>query len=68
MSKKYELTNETVEFDEVTLYRIKALKDIPRYDVKKGDLGGWLEEESNLSQDGDCWAFGDAQVYENAKV
>jgi len=25
--------------------------------VRKGDLGGWVESESNLSQDGDGWIF-----------
>lgn len=46
--KKYELTNETKIFNGVELHRIKALKDFG--DVKKGDLGGWLEKEENLSQ------------------
>ena len=29
-------------------FRIKALKDIPRYSVEKGDLGGLVETEGNL--------------------
>lgn len=70
ISKKYELTNETKK---VTLscrtffvHRIKALKDFG--DVKKGDLGGWVEKESNLSQEGDCWIYDNAMVSENARV
>ena len=35
--------------------------------VKKGDLGGWIEKEDNLSQEGDCWVFGDAWVYGDAR-
>ena len=36
--------------------------------IKAGDLGGWIESESNLSQDGDCWVDDDSMVYGNAKV
>lgn len=46
--KKYELTDNTIEYNEKTLYQIKALKDF--VDVKAGDLGGYIEKESNLSQ------------------
>ncbi|WP_375616758.1 hypothetical protein [Bartonella sp. AP58NXGY] len=39
IKKKYELTDEKIEFDGyLTLYRIRALKDFG--DVKAGDLGG----------------------------
>lgn len=50
----------------ITLYRIEALKDFS--DVKKGDIGGWIEKGENLSQEGDCWVYGNAFVRENAKV
>ena len=71
MSKKYELTNESIELtkddgSKVTLYRIKALKDF--CDVKEGELGGWVESEDNLSQEGTCWVYEDAEVYGNARV
>lgn len=46
-----------------TLYQIEALKDFS--DVKSGDLGGWIEKESNLSQEGNCWVSGNAMVYGN---
>ena len=49
--KKYELTEEV---NKQGLHRIRALKDIPLYGVKKGDLGGFVERENNLSQEGDC--------------
>jgi carbonic anhydrase/acetyltransferase-like protein (isoleucine patch superfamily) len=70
--KKYKLTNETIEHFGKTLYRIKALKSFGI--VKKGELGGFIEKESNLSQDGDAWVYekalvcGDAQVHGNALV
>ena len=70
---KYELTDETqINIYDATLHRIRALRDIPRHGVREGDLGGWIESENNLSQDGDAWVaenaqvFGDAQVYGEA--
>lgn len=72
MDKKFELTDETIDFRGKTLYRIRALKDFG--DVKKGDLGGFVEKESNLSQKGNCWicdnakVFDDATIYNNAEI
>ena len=64
--KKFELTDETREWHGHTLHRIKALKKFGN--VKKGDLGGFIEKEDNLSQDGNCWIYDDAKVYDNAIV
>ncbi|WP_324019123.1 hypothetical protein [Aeromonas hydrophila] len=79
--KKYKLTNEhkTItrwlgrEEIESKLYRIEALIDFN--DIKKGDLGGWVESELNLSQDGLCWIYDEnstvsdkAIVSGNAKI
>lgn len=67
MEKKYIMTDETRTLKNGTiLHRIKAIRDFG--DVKKGDLGGFIEKEENLSHDGDCWVSGDAGVYENAKI
>lgn len=66
MNTKYELTDKTIEYDEKTLYQIRALKAFN--DVKAGDLGGWIEAEKNLSDDGNAWVYGDALVYGNARV
>lgn len=62
MEKKYEL----IESDIRGLHRIKALRDFG--DVKKGDVGGYVENEYNLSHDGECWIYYDAAVFENATV
>ena len=72
MSKKYELTEEVMEYEGLILHRIRAIKEFG--DVKKGDLGGWVESEKNLSQDDNCWVYdnakvyGDARIWDNAKV
>ena len=59
---KYKLTDKTQVVDGHTLYRIKALKNFS--DVKKEDLGGWIEKVENLSQEDNCWVYGNARVYE----
>ena len=66
MEKKYKLTNEIINVDGYTFYRIEALRDFS--DVKKGDKGGFVENEENLSQNGDCWVYNNAKVFDNAKV
>ncbi|WP_375637295.1 MULTISPECIES: hypothetical protein [unclassified Bartonella] len=66
IKKKYKLTDETIKVDRITLYRIRALKDFG--DVKKGDLGGWVESEWNLSHDDNCWVGGNACIYQNAYI
>ena len=65
--KKFELTAEFVTnvFGK-KLFRIKAL--VAFGNVEKGELGGFIEKEDNLSHDGDAWVFGNAQVYGNAQV
>ena len=64
--KKYELTNETIQIEGKKLYRIKALIDFG--DVKAGDLGGFIEKESNLSHLGNAWVYDNARVCGNARV
>ena len=66
MEKKYELTDEILEVGGRVLHRIKALRDFGN--VKKGDIGGWIEGQENLSHDDDCWVYGNARVYGEAKV
>ena len=67
---KYELvTADTITLNSrQTLTRIRALIDIPKYKVNKGDLGGYVKNEKNLSQRGTAWIGGNARVFDNAKV
>ena len=62
MNKKYQLIPSNIR----VLFRIKALRDF--VDVKKGDIGGYVQSEANLSHDGDCWVYDDAKVYGDAEV
>jgi len=64
--KKYKLTKECKERFGRKLYRIKALKNFN--DVKKGELGGFIEKIDNLSDRGDAWVYGDAEVYGELKI
>lgn len=64
--KKYEFTDETISVLGVTLKRIRAIRDFKN--VKKGDLGGFIEKEANLSHDDDAWIYDDAKVYNDAKI
>ena len=66
MENKYKLTDETINLCGKKLRRIKALKDFE--DVKKGDKGGFIEDEHNLSHDGNSWVCDNARVYSNAWV
>ena len=64
--KKYELTTNTIVHNGRTLYQIKALKNFGI--IREGDLGGYIESEKNLSQEGSAWVSDDAWVGDNAWV
>ena len=66
MEKKYKLTKDTIQINEKTLYRIKSLRDFGN--VKKGQLGGYIESEKNLSHFGNCWVYDNACVFDSALV
>ena len=63
--KKYELlVEDTITFLGVQLFRIKAL--ISFSGIEKGEVGGYVESEKNLSQSGNAWVSGNARVFGNA--
>jgi NDP-sugar pyrophosphorylase family protein len=66
--KKYKIlkNNYIIVYGGDKLYRIQSLRNFN--DVKKGNIGGWVQGEHNLSHEGKCWVFGDAMVYGNARV
>lgn len=67
MNKKFELIkDDTIVVRKHKLYRIRALIDFDN--VTAGDLGGYVANENNLSQMGNCWIFDDAKVFGKAHV
>ncbi len=73
MEQKYKLNLDiSLKVGEKTLYVIEAVRDFG--DVRAGDLGGFVEDENNLSHEGDCWiydaamAYGKGRVNRNAKI
>ena len=66
MNSKFTFTGETKFHLGTTLRRIKAIKSFG--DVSEGELGGWIEKESNLSEEGNAWVCGNAQVCGDARV
>ena len=66
MNKKYEFTH-IAHPQYPWLPRIRALQDI-REDVYAGDLGGFVQSEENLSQDGQSWIADNAFAAEEAYV
>lgn len=69
------MTNDKYEITDIAhpeypwLHRIRALQDIGK-DVKKGDLGGYVESESNLSFEpkDNAWLFDDSIACNTAYV
>ena len=66
MGPKYKFTGEVKKVDGQKFYRIQRISD--------SVLGGWIANEQNLSQEGNCWVGdnatvgGTARVYDNAQV
>ena len=58
--KKYEFTGEVKLWLGRTLHQIRATVSFGS--VRAGDVGGWIEKEENLSQNGDAWVYGNAKV------
>jgi hypothetical protein len=65
--KKYKLLKKSkIEFRGKTLFQIQALKDFGY--ISKGEKGGFVESEVNLSQEGDSWITGGARVGGDARI
>ena len=65
--KKYELIKESKDyFLGREKFRIRALKDFGN--VKAGDIGGWVCSYNNLSQEGNCWIYDNAECLDNARI
>ena len=68
-NKRWEFTGETKIHFGITLRRIRAAVEFKLkcgIVIAKGELGGWIEKESNLY--GNAWVSGNAMVYGDARV
>ena len=63
---KYKLTNKSIEVSGRKLFQIQATASFGN--VSKGELGGYIEKEENLNQDGNAWVYDNAQVSGDAGV
>lgn len=63
---KYKYTGLKKNFDNKTLKQIVATKDFGN--VKKGEVGGWVEFYSNLDQNDESWIDGQSFVYSNSHI
>lgn len=62
MTNKYKiLENDSIEYFGATLYRIIALKNFGV--IKKGDLGGYISKNYNLSKTDNEWIFEGTKIY-----
>ena len=70
--KKYELIEPISKTKGINFYQIKCIKAFS--DIKIGELGGWIEKESNLNQTDNSWisenarVSGNARIYDNAQI
>lgn len=64
--KKYEITD-IIHPLYPWLHQIRALTSVNER-VKVGDLGGYVQSEENLCQDGGCWIYNRAVCCEDAMV
>ncbi|MDR0587683.1 MAG: hypothetical protein LBG61_01720 [Burkholderiales bacterium] len=69
--EKYEFTGQTHIHEGRTLRQIRAIRDFGNINirlVKAGTIGGWIENENNLSHIGNCWVSENARVFDKASV
>lgn len=71
--KKYARVNRQVishpvRYARITVWCVKALVDIPAHNVRAGDIGGYIDRKSTLSQSGDAWIGGSAYVLDKAAI
>ena len=66
MEKYKLLKNDCRIYGDTEVYRIQALKDFG--DIKKDELGGYVEDYKNLSHSGNCWIYDKSVVYRNGQI
>lgn len=65
---KYEfIHDDTIIYNKVKLTRIRCIKHISHF-AYPGKIGGYIENENNLSHEGNCWVGEEAKVYGTGRV
>ena len=64
-NRKYEIVN-TYNWNGKIIKQIRALRSFGN--IKKNSIGGWIESESNLSHEGNCWITDGCIVCGDTKV
>ena len=59
----FELTDNKIVKNNMTLTQIKAIKDFPQFDIVAGTLGGWISEKAQIANNGKVWIGEIATVY-----
>lgn len=68
LNRKYEIIWSIRHSIRNDAFAIRALRDIPERNVRRGDYGGYIADESCLSHDGCCWVGGMAAVCQGSSV
>jgi UDP-3-O-[3-hydroxymyristoyl] glucosamine N-acyltransferase len=64
---KYKLTTNSVIVNEnIKLYQIESLINFSN--IRRGELGGYVQSEMNLAHSGNCWVTENGKIYNNARV
>ena len=58
--RKYKFTKNALDWNGYKLRQIQAVRDFGN--VRKGDLGGWICYDAQLSHEGDCWIGEDSRI------
>lgn len=66
MDEKYILTDKVKRVEGKFVRQIKAVRSFGN--IRKGQLGGFISHEDNLSHEGTCWVYEEGIVAEHARV
>lgn len=66
VNKKYGFTGKTCRFEGHNLRQIYAVSAFG--DIKKNQVGGWIQNPNNLSEEGLCWVHPDGMVSQHAVI
>lgn len=54
--------------EQVNVWRVQALVDIPLHNVRAGEMGGWIDKSSKLSDEGNSWVGNSSFALDGSEV